>query len=105
MELEIERSKCLAEIESERFRQIVGAIGADTIRAIAVAPQEHKVKMLRALGMKSTLLTDARSPVNLFQTANGLIGTGGVPSAGIEDHAHESNGNSKDTDDDINLFD
>jgi len=32
------------------------------------------VKMLQALGLKSTLITDGSSPVNLFNTANGLIG-------------------------------
>jgi major vault protein len=30
--------------------------------------------MLQALGMKSTLITDGNSPINLFTTANGLIG-------------------------------
>jgi len=30
--------------------------------------------MLQALGMKSTLITDGNSPINLFTTASGLIG-------------------------------
>ena len=30
--------------------------------------------MLQALGMKSTLITDGSSPINLFTTANGLVG-------------------------------
>ena len=30
--------------------------------------------MLQALGMKSTLITDGNSPINLFNTAHGLIG-------------------------------
>jgi len=30
--------------------------------------------MLQALGMKSTLITDGNSPINLFATANGLVG-------------------------------
>jgi len=33
-----------------------------------------QVKLLQALGMKSTLITDGNSPINLFTTANGLIG-------------------------------
>ncbi|KAG7214988.1 hypothetical protein INR49_022911 [Caranx melampygus] len=32
------------------------------------------VKMLQALGLKSTLITDGSSPINLFTTANGLLG-------------------------------
>ena len=35
-----------------------------------------QVKMLQALGMKSTLITDGKSPINLFTTANGLVGGG-----------------------------
>ena len=32
--------------------------------------------MLKALGLKSTLITDGKTPINLFNTAEGLIGTG-----------------------------
>lgn len=30
--------------------------------------------MLTALGLKSTLITDGSSPINLFTTASGLLG-------------------------------
>ena len=30
--------------------------------------------MLQALGLKSTLITDGNSPINLFNTAHGLLG-------------------------------
>ena len=30
--------------------------------------------MLKALGLKSTLITDGSSPINLFNTAHGLVG-------------------------------
>ncbi len=33
-----------------------------------------QVKMLQALGLKSTIITDGNSPINLFNTAQGLIG-------------------------------
>jgi len=49
--------------------------------------------MLQALGMKSTLITDGSSPINLFTTANGLIGAGGVV-------ARRSAGTNLTTDDD-----
>ena len=38
-----------------------------------------KVKLLQSLGLKSTLITDGSSPINLFNTAHGLIG-GQLPS-------------------------
>lgn len=30
--------------------------------------------MLQALGLRSTLITDGSSPINLFNTAHGLVG-------------------------------
>lgn len=58
---------------------MVGAVGSDTLRAIAVAGPEMQVKLLQSLGLKSTLITDGHSPINLFNTAHGLIG-GALPS-------------------------
>ena len=41
-----------------------------------------QVKMLQGLGLKSTLITDGSSPINLFNTAHGLLGALGAPSSG-----------------------
>mmetsp|Transcript_22062 Transcript_22062/g.62029 ORF Transcript_22062/g.62029 Transcript_22062/m.62029 type:complete len:818 (-) Transcript_22062:67-2520(-) len=73
-ELEIVKSQELAAIEAEKFRGIVDAIGADTIRAIAQAGPELQAKLLNGLGLKSFLITDGHSPVNLLSSAQGLIG-------------------------------
>ena len=35
-----------------------------------------KVKLLQSLGLKSTLITDGSTPINLFNTALGLLGLG-----------------------------
>ena len=43
-------------------------------RAITFLPVVSQVKMLQALGLKSTLITDGNSPINLFNTAQGLLG-------------------------------
>lgn len=83
-ELEIQKAKELAEIEANKFQRLVQAIGADTIAEIARAGPEMQVKLLGSLGIKSVLLTDGRSPVNLFNTANGLIGGGGTNSGNQE---------------------
>jgi len=32
-----------------------------------------QVKLLSSLGIQSTLITDGNSPINLFNTANGLV--------------------------------
>jgi len=75
-ELEINKARSLAEIESGKFKQIVTAIGADTIKAMAEAGPAMQAKLLNGLGLKSLLITDGNSPINLFNTASGLIGGG-----------------------------
>jgi len=65
-DLEITKAKDLAEIEAEKFKNIVDAIGADTLGAIAQSGPEMQAKLLSGLGLKSFLLTDANSPLNIF---------------------------------------
>jgi len=72
-ELEIAKSRQLAEIEVAKFSQIVDAIGADTLCAIARAGPEMQSRLLSGLGLQSVMITDGSSPVNLFNTAAGLI--------------------------------
>lgn len=73
--LEVDKQQSLAHIESQRFSHLVESLGSDTIMEIARAGPELQVKMLQALGLKSTLITDGSSPINLFTTANGLLGS------------------------------
>jgi major vault protein len=73
-ELEITKSQELSEIEAQKFKDIVSAIGADTIQSIAQAGPEMQAKLLKGLGLKSFMITDGNSPINLFNTAGGLVG-------------------------------
>jgi len=79
-ELELAKAAKLAEMERVKFESMVAAIGSDTLLAMAQAGPEMQVKLLQGLGIQSTLITDGKSPINLFQTANGLIG-GAAPAA------------------------
>jgi hypothetical protein len=72
-ELEVSKAQEMATIESSKFKSMVDSIGADTIQAIATAGPEMQVKLLKSLGLQSTLITDGKSPINLFNTAEGLI--------------------------------
>jgi len=72
-DLEVSRSKDLADIESEKFKALVKAIGIDAIKSIARAGPEMQVKLLEGLGLKSIMITDGNTPINLFNTAAGLI--------------------------------
>ncbi|KAL7061320.1 hypothetical protein AAHC03_010079 [Spirometra sp. Aus1] len=73
-QLNLERKKQDVEIETAYFLKRVEALGAENLRRIACAGPERDVRMLRALNLKSTLITDGRSPVNLLDATSGLIG-------------------------------
>jgi len=75
--LEVEKAEKMAKIETDKFNQMVASLGKETIQAMASGPQEHQVKMLQSLGLSSTLITDGRTPINLLNTAGGLLG--GLP--------------------------
>jgi len=75
-ELELTKARRLAEIEAAKFAEIVEAIGSDTIQQIARAGPEMQAKLLGGLGLKGIMITDGNSPINLFNTAKGLIGEG-----------------------------
>lgn len=80
--LETEKAEKDAEIEINKFKEMMESIGKDTLKAMASAGQDHQVKMLQSLGLTSTLITDGRSPINLLQTAKGFIN--GVGDAQLE---------------------
>ncbi|KAJ8250927.1 hypothetical protein GJAV_G00214840 [Gymnothorax javanicus] len=73
-QLEVEKQQKLAEIENLRFKEMVENLGSGTLAEMARAGPELQVKLLQALGLKSTLITDGSSPINLFSTAHGLLG-------------------------------
>lgn len=74
--LEVARARQLAEIEASKFKAVVDAIGRDTIASIARAGPEMQAKLLQGLGLKGYLVTDGKSPINLFNTAQGMLGQG-----------------------------
>ena len=74
--MEIEKTRELSTIQADKFKSMVESIGTGTIKAIANAGPDMQVKMLKSLGLQSTLITDGKSPINLFNTAEGLIGAG-----------------------------
>ncbi|XP_058627946.1 major vault protein isoform X2 [Onychostoma macrolepis] len=73
-QLEVQKQQKLADIESLRFKQLMESLGTETLKEMARAGPELQVKLLQSLGLKSTLITDGSSPINLFTTANGLLG-------------------------------
>lgn len=76
--LEVDKAERMAQIQAMQFKAMVDSIGADTIKAMASGPQDHQVNMLKALGLQTTLITDGKNPVNLFNAAQGLLGSSGM---------------------------
>ncbi|XP_055050311.2 major vault protein [Misgurnus anguillicaudatus] len=72
--LEVEKQQKLVEMESLRFSKLVESLGTETLKEMARAGPELQVKLLQSLGLKSTLITDGTSPINLFSTASGFLG-------------------------------
>lgn len=73
-DLEVARARELSNIETQKFKHVVSSIGPDTIKSIAQAGPEMQAKLLSGLGLQGFLITDGQNPINLFNTANGLIG-------------------------------
>jgi len=73
--LEITKATKLAEIESMKFKSIIDAVGSNTLRVISQAAPEMQSRLLNGLELKSFLITDGNRPINLFNTATGLIGS------------------------------
>merc|ERR1740123_822654 len=73
LSIEADHTEQMASVESTKFEQMVSVIGADTIRAMALAGPEMQAKLLAGLGIESTLIMDGNSPINLFNTAKGLV--------------------------------
>lgn len=72
-EMEIEKSEKTSDIEVSKFKQLVKAIGPETIKAMAKSGPENRAKLLKGLGLEGYLVTDGKTPVNLFSAANGLV--------------------------------
>jgi major vault protein len=74
-DLRINHEKKLASIESEKFEKMMKSLGKDTIKAMARAGPELQAKLLKGLGLKGFVLMDGKNPINLFNAANGLLGS------------------------------
>ena len=72
--LEVDKAESIANSSIDKIRIMVDAIGKDTLVELAKAGPESQAKILQGLGVKSLLVTDGKNPINLFNTANGLIG-------------------------------
>nr|XP_006820726.1 PREDICTED: major vault protein-like [Saccoglossus kowalevskii] len=76
IELEVNKSRDLVDIEVSQFSEMINALGANTVAEIAKAGPQQQVDLLKGLGIESTLIMSGDSPLNLFNVAQGLVGNG-----------------------------
>jgi major vault protein len=53
---------------------MVDSIGQETIIAMANSGPEQQAELLKGLGLQGFIMTDGNNPINLMNTANGLVG-------------------------------
>ncbi|CAC5421282.1 MVP [Mytilus coruscus] len=75
MELDLEKGR--ADIEVNKFKSMVETLGRKTIETMSIAGPKAQTNLLKGLGLQSVLVTDGTTPINLFDTAHGLIGSKG----------------------------
>ncbi|KAJ9443045.1 Major vault protein [Diplonema papillatum] len=73
-DIEVTKVSKLSQIEADKFAATMEAIGPETVLAMAKAGPELQAQLLEGLGLKGYLITDGNSPINLFNTAGGMIG-------------------------------
>ncbi|CAI8049163.1 Major vault protein [Geodia barretti] len=72
-ELETSRARELGNIEVEKFSKTVDCIGQSTISTIAKAGPQAKMQLLQGLGIQNTLITDGKTPLNVYQASQGTL--------------------------------
>jgi len=65
-ELEVNRARELAVIESQKFKRIVDTISKTTLKSILTTGPEMQEKLLGGLGLKSFMITGPESPLSMF---------------------------------------
>jgi len=72
--LEIDKATALADIEATKFKSVVDAITPQTLQNIASAGPALQKKLIGGLGLKSFVITDGNTPINLFNNGEGMVG-------------------------------
>jgi len=61
-------------LKLKNSKKMIDAIGKETLVDMAKVGPETNAALLKSLGLKGYLVTDGKNPINLINTANGLLG-------------------------------
>lgn len=85
-EIDLHEQQAMADVEIDRVSRMMTAVGQTTLAEIMNAEPEMQQEMLKSLGLKGYLMTDGRNPINLFDTANGLVSQTAMAGQGMTQH-------------------
>ena len=72
-EFEIDTAQKEADIEVDKFQKTIEAVGKETIIQMARAGPEMQAKLLKGLGLKGFMVMDGKNPINLLNSAQGMV--------------------------------
>jgi major vault protein len=72
-ELEIRKAKDIGDMDSGKLKQYVECLGRETLVALARAGPDAQAEILQSLGLKGYMIMDSANPINLFNSASGIL--------------------------------
>ena len=71
--IELSAKEKMANIEADKFCRNIEDLGKETIVSMCRAGPETQAKLLGGLGLQGYMILDSKNPINLINTANGMI--------------------------------
>merc|ERR1711879_405372 len=72
-EININEQETMSKTEVEKIERMMKSLGSNTLATMINAEPKMQQELLKGLGLQGYLMTDGRNPINLFDTAQGLV--------------------------------
>ena len=72
--MELGKKEKLSKIESGKMKAMMEVMDPETLKSMAEAGPRYQAELLAGLGLSGFIMTDGNNPINLFNTASGLVG-------------------------------
>ena len=72
--LNLDKQEKLSKIESGKMKAMMDVMDPKTLKSMAEAGPKYQAELLAGLGLSGFIMTDGNNPINLFNTASGLVG-------------------------------
>lgn len=71
--LVVDKARRLAHLEASKYESIMATLGKEAVVAMAEAGPKLQSQLLNALGLQGLLVTDGKTPINLFSMVNSTL--------------------------------